>query len=147
MYRSETIRCTCPKYRDCYSQQCPLDIEGDVKIILPGNECLVRAVTRKRIAAVHSDTLLMYGGLTKAEYYSEFNKLQKKETWAQLSAMRASAKQRAQERKEAKERVKLIERFKVAVQDLSNEDLSLLVDDVDTILHEVVKIKLYSSPR
>jgi hypothetical protein len=126
----------CPQFNNCRSEQCPLNPNHNVEDILPSNKCQISMNIRLRIAEKYEDRVyLPYDGRTRKEYNKLRIKLYRnvEPTKAELRAQAAQEKQR--QRQEELDRNAAVCRFRDITKDLSIEELNLLIEDINSVLH------------
>jgi hypothetical protein len=74
----------------------------------------------------------LYGGLSKVEFYAEYDRALRKET---IHKSRERAEVKSKERAEEIERNRLTRKFKNVTKQLPVSELELLVNDINTILN------------
>ena len=74
----------CPRFEQCSVNRCPLDMEAQNRVSLPGDpdtECRARITTRKKIALKYG---LLNKGMTQKEIRRERRSEAKKAWWKSL---------------------------------------------------------------
>jgi hypothetical protein len=105
-----------------------------VENVLSINKCQVGIPIRVRIAERFEHVTLVYGGKTREEYDASMSKLRKKVSPTLKEVRVVEAKEREYKKLEAFDRELLITRFRTIVQDLSNGDLELLINDIQSVI-------------
>jgi hypothetical protein len=121
----------CPRYTDCQSEQCPLNPDHSVEDILPANKCHIGEAVRLRITSQYAaGQYLPYEGRTRAEYLRIVNGLQIKVAPTKAELRAQAQKERQMKLDEIRKRMELIQKFKSITDNLSVEDLALLIEDI-----------------
>jgi len=126
-------RLDCPRVNTCLSNICPLDPNINPQDEPNNSTCSLGRAQRVRIASKYEDSgLLVYGGLSKVEYYLEYDKALKKEM---IYKSRERSEVKKKERADENERDRLTRKFRTITKQLPVSELELLVNDINSILN------------